>query len=182
VGATASSPPVPYIFCVKVLALVRIKHALWAGLALGALVLSACGSSQGSPATDTAAAQPIFPNSPTVHVPSGQAPKSLVIKDIKEGKGLAVPPIANEAQVKITALYTAINYKTGEIYEERWDPHDPYVVAFDSSLDDTWEQGLPGMKAGGRRELIAPAEMSFSQLPLAYVIDLLSVKKIGPAS
>ena len=38
------------------------------------------------------------------------------------------------------------------------------------------------MKVGGRREMIVPASMSFHEVPLVYVIDLLRVKKIGSAS
>jgi len=113
-------------------------------------------------------------------VPSGSPPRELVIKDLKRGDGPAVPPISNTAKVKIAALYNAVDLETGEVYEERWNPRDPYETKFDASLNPSWERGLEGMKAGGRRMLIVPASMSFPhELPLAYVIDLLRVEKLG---
>ena len=94
----------------------------WAGLVLGSaslvlgiLFLSACGSGGEPPTADSAAAQPVSANSPTVHVPPGPPPSDVVVKDLKKGKGAAVPPITNKAQVKITALYKAVNYETGEL-------------------------------------------------------------------
>ncbi len=147
-------------------------------LVLGACLLSACGSGGEGSATGAGAAQRIFPSSPLPHA-SGPPPKQLVIRDLVKGKGTAVPPISSQGQVKIVTLYNAVDLASGEIYEERWDPRNPYVTGFDSSLDDVWEQGLPGMKAGGRRELVAPASMSFDQAPLAYVIELLRVEKGG---
>jgi peptidylprolyl isomerase len=169
------------IVYMKFLSVISIRRAGWVALVLAALLLSACGGSGTTPAADTVSAR--FPSAKTfpVQLPSGPPPNGLVIKDLTKGKGAAVPPIANTAQVKITALYTAVDYKTGELYEEREDPHDPYVVEFDSRLDDAWEQGLPGMKAGGRRELIVPANMSFHDLPLVYVIRLLRVERVEPA-
>ena len=148
-------------------------------LVLGALAFSACGSGDEQPASTAAASQPIFPDSPEIEVPPGPPPKELVIKDLKKGRGPAVPPISNQTKVTIVALYKAVDYETKETFEERWDPHNPYETEFDSSLDDAWEQGLPGMKVGGRRELIVPADMSFHEIPLIYVIELLRVEEVG---
>lgn len=143
-------------------------------------MLSACGSGGEGTAADVGTAQRIFPNSPVPQVPSGPPPKDIVIKDLVKGKGSTVPPITNTAQVKIAALYTAVEYETGEIFEERWDPQHPYEVEFDPSLNPGWEEALPGMKAGGRREVIMPASMTYPhEIPLAYVIDLLRVEKLG---
>jgi peptidylprolyl isomerase len=153
-----------------------------AGLVLGMLLLSGCGGSGEHPPADAAAAQPVSANSPTIHVPPGPPPGDVVVKDLQKGKGAAVPPITNTARVKITALYKAVNYETGDLYEERWDPKDPYEVEVDPSLDAGWEAGLPGLKVGGLRQMIVPASMSFHEVPLVYLIKLLRVEKIGSAS
>jgi peptidylprolyl isomerase len=113
-------------------------------------------------------------------VPSGPPPKNVVIKEIVKGKGAVVPPITNSAQVEVQALYTAVKWN-GELFEERQNPRDPYEVEFGPNLNPGWEQGLTGMRVGGRRELIIPVSASYgtgSDEALVYVVDLIGLKKI----
>jgi peptidylprolyl isomerase len=144
-----------------------------------ALPLSGCGGG-GAAALDTSSVPRPSAKSPPIHAPAS-LPTSLVIRDRTKGKGAVVPPVTNHAEVEIATLYTAIDSRTGELYEERQDPNNPYEVEFGANLDVAWEEGLPGMRVGGRRELIAPASTTFENLPLVYVIDLVRVAKIGSA-
>jgi peptidylprolyl isomerase len=164
------------IFAVGGFALINIKRGGCVSLALAALFLSACGSS----GDHAAFVQPAPAKSSTVHVPSGPPPKNLVIKELVKGKGVALPPIVQTPRVKITALYTAVEFESGELYEERQDPHNPYEVEYGPGLNPGWENGLAGMRVGGRREVIMPLSMTYgtsAKGPLVYVIHLIRVQK-----
>lgn len=103
---------------------------------------------------------------------------------------MAIPPISGSPQVRITALYKAVAYSTEELYEERWDPRNPFEIDFGPGLEvEGWEKGMIGMRVGGRRELIVPSKMAYGTGALVYVVDLLRVKHVdyrrrsrGPAS
>jgi peptidylprolyl isomerase len=152
-------------------------------LALAALTLSACGSSGDDSAVGTASARYPSGKSPPVHVPSGPPPKEVVVKELKKGKGPAVPPVTTQPKVKLDVLYTAVKWN-GELFEERQNPREPFEVEFGAHLNPGWEDGLEGMRVGGRRELIVPVSASWgtgSDEALVYVVDLISLKKIGHA-
>ncbi|MFL5900638.1 MAG: FKBP-type peptidyl-prolyl cis-trans isomerase [Solirubrobacterales bacterium] len=145
-------------------------------MALGTLFLSACGSS----GDHAASVQRVSAKSSAADAPSGPPSKNLVIKDLVKGKGVALPPIAQTPRVKITALYTAVEVESGELYEERQDPHNPYEVEYGPGLNEGWEKGLAGMRVGGRRKVIMPLRMTYgtsAKGPLVYVIHLIRVQK-----
>ena len=96
-------------------------------------------------------------------------PKKLVVRDLTEGSGAALAP-----GDRIHADYFFINYDqlregggAGRFYKSA-------DLAFDAVLQG-WQKGLPGMRAGGRRELIVPERLGFEGQPLVYLVDLLSV-------
>lgn len=174
--------PVRIIFCMGFLALIRGIPAWLAGLLLAVLLVSGCGGS-GSSATTTSTAAARYPSSksPPLHVPSGQPPKKVVVKEVKKGTGPAVPPVTTLPKVKLDVLYTAVKWN-GELFEERQNPRDPFEVEFGAHLNPGWEDGLEGMRVGGRRELIVPVSASWgtgSDEALVYVVDLISLKRIG---
>jgi hypothetical protein len=143
------------------------------------LLFSACGSGGSDAATSILRPSA---SSPAIHVPPGPPPKTLVIKDIKKGKGVAVPPISRRPRVELTALFTAVKYENGELYKEWQNPDVPYEVEFGPGLNEGLENGLTGMRVGGRRELIVPGSMTVDDVPLVYVFDLLRVKTKKAAS
>lgn len=145
---------------------------------LGALFLSACGSKDGS-TTSSTAARPASANSPDARASSPPPPKDLVIKDLKRGKGRALPPISHKPRVTMTLLYTAAEYETGRVFERRQNPRRPAKIEYGPGLNEGWEKGLVGMRVGGRRELIVPASMMIQGAASRYVIELLSMKKNG---
>jgi peptidylprolyl isomerase len=162
------------------LALIKRKPAWAACIVLGALLVYGCGSG-GDPGTTTTAARYPSSKSPPIHVPSGQPPKEVVVKELKKGTGPAVPPITTQPRVKLDVLYTAVKWN-GELFEERQNPREPFEVEYGAHLNPGWEDGLAGMRVGGRRELIVPVSASWgtgSDEALVYVIDLVSLKKIG---
>jgi peptidylprolyl isomerase len=118
---------------------------------------------------------------PKVTVPSGPPPKKLVEKDLKTGKG----PTA-EAGDEVTVQYVGVDYKTGKEFDSSWSRNEPF--SFNLGAGEViagWDQGIEGMKLGGRRELIIPPELAYGSQEagsikpnstLVFVVDLLAVK------
>ncbi|MDQ6810321.1 MAG: FKBP-type peptidyl-prolyl cis-trans isomerase [Actinomycetota bacterium] len=116
---------------------------------------------------------------PTVTPPSGAAPSKLVVKDIVAGSG-------KEAKLgsSITVNYVGVLYHGGKVFDASWKRGEPSTFPLEPGrLIAGWTQGIPGMKVGGRRELIIPSALAYRakgsppaippNAPLVFVIDLL---------
>jgi len=118
---------------------------------------------------------------PKVSVPKGPPPTELVIKDLEEGSGPEAKP-----GDEVTVQYVGVNYRTGKQFDASWDRGEPFTFKLGEGLVvEGWEKGIPGMKPGGRRELIIPPELGYGYsriegIPpgstLVFVVDLISVK------
>lgn len=115
---------------------------------------------------------------PKVVPPSGPAPTKLVIKDLIKGTG----PAATAAST-VTVNYVGVLYKGGKEFDSSWKRGTTAVFPL-SGVIQGWQQGIPGMKVGGRRELIVPARLAYKNqaqpgIPansaLVFVIDLHNV-------
>jgi peptidylprolyl isomerase len=163
---------------------------------VGLLVLAGCGgddnnSSDESAATPEATASEAPPaatetpeaTKPKVKVPKGKKPpKKLVIKDIKEGTG----PAAQAGQT-VTVQYVGVNYKGGKQFDASWDHGQPFTFPLGAGqVIPGWDQGVEGMKVGGRRQLTIPPDLGYGEQgqppviepneTLVFVIDLLAVQ------
>ena len=87
--------------------------------------------------------------------PSKEPVRELEIIDIKEGTGAEVPKGAT-----ITAHYTGALVKNGIIFQSSYDFFQPSTFGLDQVIKG-WTVGVPGMKIGGTRRLIIPAEMAY---------------------
>jgi peptidylprolyl isomerase len=135
-----------------------------------------------TPATATVKTPTTGPLSkePTVTPPSGPPPSKLVTKELIVGTG----PEA-KAGDSVTVNYVGVLYKGGKIFDASWKRNEtfPFVLG-KSQVIPGWEQGIVGMKVGGRRELIIPAELAYGAkgspptIPpnsaLIFVVDLLA--------
>lgn len=83
------------------------------------------------------------------------AVKELEIIDIEVGDGEEVKPGAT-----ITAHYTGALCKNGIIFQSSFDFGNPISFGLDQVIKG-WTHGVPGMKVGGTRRLIIPAEMAY---------------------
>jgi len=138
-----------------------------------------------APATSSTATNPKTPTSgplskePTVPPASGAPPSTLVVKDLIKGTGA-------EAKLgkSITVNYLGVLYHGGKVFDASWKRREPATFALEQGkLIAGWTQGIPGMKVGGRRELIIPAALAYGakgsppaippNAPLVFVIDLL---------
>lgn len=115
---------------------------------------------------------------PHIDVPSDPAPADLVINDIVVGDGEE----AKEGGV-VEVHYVGVDYATGQEFDSSWDRGSSIQFPL-AGLIEGWQEGIPGMRVGGRRELIIPPENAYGPaggghplagLTLVFVIDLLSV-------
>ena len=137
-------------------------------------------SSSGSISTDTS-------KKPAIPVPSGAPPTGLESRDIVEGDG---PTAETGDQVEVQ--YVGVDYSTGEQFDASWDSGQPFEFQIGAGqVIPGWDQGVTGMKVGGRRELIIPPDLAYGaqgsppaigpDATLIFVIDLLDVKSGGSA-
>ncbi|MET0558049.1 MAG: FKBP-type peptidyl-prolyl cis-trans isomerase [Solirubrobacterales bacterium] len=159
-------------------------------LACLALAVAGCGGDSDSSSStseaeggaakrDAAAAQ--NGTKPKVDVPSGPAPKKLVEKELIEGEGAEA-----KAGDEVTVQYVGVLYDNGEQFDASWDRGEPFSFTLgNSEVIAGWDQGVEGMKVGGRRELTIPPQLGYGSeevgpIPanstLVFVIDLLAVK------
>jgi peptidylprolyl isomerase len=116
---------------------------------------------------------------PAVSVPTGPAPTKLEIKDLTKGTG----PEVKSPSSSVTVNYVGVLYKGGKEFDSSWKRGETATFSL-SGVIPGWTKGIPGMKVGGRRELIIPAELAYGakgspptippNAPLVFVIDLLA--------
>ena len=106
------------------------------------------------------------------------APTLLTIEEVFECTGVEAP---TGATVKVH--YLGVDYETGEEFDSSWGRGEPIEFPL-NRLIKGWQEGIPGMKVGGRRTLICPPELAYgpaggghhlSGRTLVFVIDLLGV-------
>ncbi len=156
-----------------------------------ALALAGCGddssttSSSGSTEEASAAAETESTKKktkPKVTAPKGAPPKELVVEDLEEGTGAEA-----KAGDVISVQYVGANYKTSKEFDASWSRGEPFTFALGGGeVIPGWDQGLEGMKVGGRRELIIPPELGYGStgsppaIPpnetLIFVVDLEAIK------
>ena len=89
---------------------------------------------------------------PKVTVPKGAPPKKLEIKEIEEGTGAEA-----KAGDEVTVQYVGVGYRPAREFDSSWGRSEPFTfTARRRQVIPGWDQGVEGMKVGGRRELIIP--------------------------
>lgn len=155
-----------------------------------ALFVAGCGSDDSttdSGSTEEAAAPQEAESSkqktkPKVTVPKGTPPESLVTEDLEEGTGATA-----KAGDVVTVQYVGVNYKSGKEFDASWDRGEPFTFTLGAGeVIPGWDQGVEGMKVGGRRELVIPSELGYGAagappaIPpdetLVFVVDLEAVE------
>jgi peptidylprolyl isomerase len=118
---------------------------------------------------------------PTVEVPKGPAPTQLVVKDLKTGSGVEA-----KSGDQVSVQYVGVLYSDGKQFDSSWDRGQPFSFQLGGSqVIPGWDQGVAGMKVGGRRELVIPPDLGYgaqgqpptipANATLVFVIDLVSV-------
>ncbi|WP_026530678.1 FKBP-type peptidyl-prolyl cis-trans isomerase [Haematomicrobium sanguinis] len=119
---------------------------------------------------------------PEIDFPGENAPEELVITDLIEGTGTEVVPGS-----RVSAHYVGVAHSTGEEFDASWNRGAPldFQVGVGQVIQG-WDEGLLGMKVGGRRRLDIPANLAYGDRgagnaiapgeSLIFVVDLVDVK------
>ncbi|MEZ0383829.1 MULTISPECIES: FKBP-type peptidyl-prolyl cis-trans isomerase [Mycobacteriaceae] len=119
------------------------------------------------------------PGKPQITVPAGPPPTELVISDIVVGNGAEAAPGA-----LVNVHYLGVDYDSGAEFDSSWNRGEPLEFPLDGLIAG-WQDGIPGMKVGGRRQLVIPPELAYGpagtghQLAgktLVFMIDLLGTR------
>lgn len=114
---------------------------------------------------------------PTISAPTGNPPADLVTEDVIEGSGKAAV-----ADSTLTVHYTLMAWSTGQVVESSW-AGEPATFGLNQVITG-WQQGIPGMKEGGRRLLVIPPSLGYGEAgggpigpneTLIFVVDLIKV-------
>ena len=115
---------------------------------------------------------------PEIEFYEGDAPVELVSIDIELGSGEEA-----KAGDKVDVHYLGVDFESGEEFDTSWSRGQSVDFPL-RSLIAGWQEGIPGMKIGGRRQLIVPPALAYgvagsghqlSGRTLIFVIDLLGV-------
>jgi peptidylprolyl isomerase len=118
---------------------------------------------------------------PQIEVPDAPAPCNLVVGDIVVGNGAAA-----KAGDPLTMKYVGVLYATGKQFDASWDHGQDFQFTLGAgNVIQGWDEGLVGMKVGGRRQLIIPPAMGYGDQPqgeaipanstLIFVVDLVKI-------
>jgi len=116
---------------------------------------------------------------PKVEVPSGPEPTKLETKDLIVGTGAEA-----KAGETVTVNYVGVLFKGGKEFDASWKRDEPFTFPLGKgAVIKGWDEGVAGMKVGGRRELIIPSALAYgtkgspptipANAALVFVIDLL---------
>jgi peptidylprolyl isomerase len=119
---------------------------------------------------------------PHVYVPPGEAPPAdLAIEDLEEGTG-AEAAAGQEVEVH----YVGVAWSTRKQFDASWDRGDTFRFGLgQGQVIKGWDQGVAGMKVGGRRQITIPPDLGYGKAgaggvikggeTLVFVVDLLGV-------
>jgi peptidylprolyl isomerase len=118
---------------------------------------------------------------PTVTVPRGPRPTALRTRDLRVGTG-AVAAAGQEVEVQ----YVGVAWSTGREFDASWNRGSPFRFTLGRRMVIAgWDQGVAGMRVGGRRELVIPPSLGYGERgaggaigpneTLIFVVDLVAV-------
>jgi peptidylprolyl isomerase len=120
---------------------------------------------------------------PTVTVPSGPKPTTLEKRDLIVGTGAEATSGRN-----VRVQYTGVAWSTGRKFDSSWDRGaEPFSFRLGAGMViPGWDQGVAGMRVGGRRQLIIPPHLAYGERgaganigpneTLIFVVDLVAVE------
>jgi len=119
---------------------------------------------------------------PEVDFPGGEPPADLQQTDLTVGDGAEATP-GRTAVVH----YVGVAFSTGEEFDASWNRGEPFAFPLGGGrVIAGWDQGVAGMKVGGRRQLVIPPQLGYGDRgagaaiapgeTLIFVVDLLDVR------
>ena len=93
------------------------------------------------------------PEKPAVTIPSEDPPSGLVVEDLVEGDGTEAAPGHT-----VMVHYVGVAWSTGQQFDASWDRNETFDFRLGAGqVIQGWDEGVAGMKIGGRRRLTDPA-------------------------
>jgi peptidylprolyl isomerase len=123
------------------------------------------------------------PEKPEVQVASDQAPSyQLELEDIAVGDG----DEAVSGRI-VEVHYVGVSWQTGQQFDASWDRGETFKFALGKGqVISGWDQGVTGMKVGGRRRITIPPMLAYGKRgagsvigpdeTLVFVVDLVAVR------
>ncbi len=119
---------------------------------------------------------------PDVEVPQGNPPEELQVEDVVVGDGEEARP-----GHQVSVHYVGVAWSTGGQFDASWDRGEPFEFGLGGGqVIQGWDQGVAGMRVGGRRRLTIPPHLGYGQRgaggvirggeTLVFVVDLLGVR------
>ena len=119
---------------------------------------------------------------PEIDFPEGEPPTDLVIVDEIAGDGDEAVPGRT-----VAAHYVGVAFSTGEEFDSSWSRGDPLSFPLGGGrVIKGWDDGIAGMRVGGRRRLVIPPHLAYGDRgaggaiapgeTLIFVVDLVDVK------
>ena len=119
---------------------------------------------------------------PDVTIPGGDPPTTLQIEDLEVGSGAEAT-----AGCDVDVHYVGVSWSTGAQFDASWDRRESFSFPLGAGhVIQGWDQGVQGMKVGGRRRLTIPPDLGYGSRgaggvikpgeTLVFVVDLLGVR------
>ncbi len=122
------------------------------------------------------------PAKPDVTVPEGEPPSGLEIEDVEVGTGPEATPGSD-----VDVHYVGVSWSNGRQFDASWDRGATFSFRLGGGqVISGWDQGVAGMKVGGRRRLTIPPDLAYGSQgaggvigpgeTLVFVVDLVGVR------
>jgi len=119
---------------------------------------------------------------PEIDFPDGPPPSDLEITDLTEGSGEEAT-----AGNTVSVHYVGVAHSSGEEFDASYNRGAPLDFRLGvGQVISGWDQGVQGMKVGGRRKLVIPPHLGYGDRgaggvikpgeTLIFVVDLLAVR------
>ena len=119
---------------------------------------------------------------PEIEFPGAEPPADLVITDVTEGDGAEATSGST-----VSVHYVGVAHSTGEEFDASYNRGTPLEFRLGTGqVISGWDQGVEGMKVGGRRQLVIPPHLGYGDRgaggviqpgeTLIFVVDLLDVR------
>jgi peptidylprolyl isomerase len=119
---------------------------------------------------------------PHVYVPAGEAPPAqLEIEDLEVGEGAEAT-----AGQQVEVHYVGVSWRTRKQFDASWDRGDTFRFGLgQGQVIKGWDDGVAGMRVGGRRRIVIPPALAYGKRgaggvigpdeTLVFVVDLIGL-------
>ena len=119
---------------------------------------------------------------PDVAIPDDPPPVDLVVEDLVVGDGAEARP-----GQRVSVHYVGVAWSNGSQFDASWDRGEPFEFALGKGeVIAGWDQGVAGMRPGGRRRITIPPMLAYGKRgaggvigpdeTLVFVVDLVAIR------